>query len=106
MKFNPGGILHLKPFDETTDAQVAGATYASSPLLAIGILASAGLGLAALALVLFGLPSALPVLGMCVAASAVTAGLEWHANLKARALNQLFAALVMTGVVCLLKSYS
>lgn len=103
MNINLRGLLQLKPFDESADARVAGKTYASSPLLAAGIVVSGILGVLALGLQLFGHESALPVLGLCIATSAVTAGLEWHANLKARALNQLFAAVVVTVVICLLR---
>ena len=85
MNINLRGLLQLKPFDESADALIAGKTYASSPALAAGVVVSAFLGLLALGLQLFGQVSALPALGLCVAVSAVTAGLEWHANLKARA---------------------
>lgn len=103
MKINLPGLLQLKPFDESADALIAGKTYASSPALAAGVIISAFLGLLALGLQLFGHESALPALGLCVAVSAVTAGLEWHANLKARALNQLFATLIVTAAVSLLQ---
>lgn len=102
MKINLPGLLQLKPFDESADARIAGKAYASSPALAAGVVISAALGVLALGLQLFGRESALPVLGICVAVSAVTAGLEWHANLQARALNQLFATLIVTAVVSLL----
>lgn len=103
MKINLPGLLQLKPFDESADARIAGKTYASSPALTAGVAISAVLGVLALGLQLFSHESALTVLGLCVAVSAVTAGLEWHANLKARALNQLFATLIVTIVVSLLR---
>ncbi|BBN90684.1 hypothetical protein [Azospira sp. I09] len=103
MKIHLPGLLQLKPFDESADARIAGKIYASSPALAAGVVISGVLGVAALGLQLFGHESALPVLGLCIAVSAVTAGLEWHANLKARALNQLFATLIVTAVVSLIQ---
>lgn len=102
MKISLSGLLQLKPFDDSADARIAGKTYASSPLLAAGIVLSAALGVIALGLILFGQPYGVHVLGLCIAVSAVTAGLEWHFDLKARALNQLFATIVLTIMVSLL----
>ena len=103
MKINLPGLLQLKPFDESADALIAGKTYAASPALAAGVVISALLGVLALGLQFFGHESAMPVLGLCIGVSAVTAGLEWHVNLKARALNQLFVTLVVTAVISLLQ---
>lgn len=102
MKFSWSGALRMKPFDETADAALAGKTYAMSATLSVLVVVAAMLSLAALVLVLFEHPAALSTLGAAVAVTAVTSGVEWSAGLKARALNQLFAAVVVVAVVSVL----
>ncbi len=103
MKYSLRGLLQLKPFDDTADSRAAGPIYASSPLLAAGIVISASLGILSLGLLLFGHESAITVLGLSIATSAVTSGLEWHAGLKARALNQIFVTVVLVSSISLFK---
>lgn len=87
--------LRFKPFDETSDGLVAGGVYARSSILTVAVFAGACLGVASLVLALTANPVAPRVLAAALGVSAITAGLEWHAGLKARSLNQLFAALVI-----------
>lgn len=102
MKLNARDFLKLKPFDETSDALVSGSVYERSPILTMAIVLSAILSIASLVFVLASQPAALHVLAAAIGVSAVTAGLEWHAGLKARALNQLTAAGVVAIGFCLL----
>jgi len=68
-----------------------------------GVVGSPALALLALGLTLLANAQAASVLAMAVGISAITAGLEWNAGLKARALNQLFAALVVALLITLLR---
>lgn len=98
------GLLRLKPFDETADEVEPGAVYAKSWALTLGVAASAGLASLALLLAATGSTAAMTVLAICVAISSVTAHLEWHAGLRARALNQLFATLLFVSMALLVDS--
>lgn len=55
-------------------------------------------------LVVSGDPGAIDALGVAVCISAIAAGMEWHAGLKARACNQLFAMVVAAIVVGLISA--
>lgn len=94
MKYSFSGLMRLKPFDESGEKARAGAIYAESVFFTIAILASGGLAITSLTLVIANSEYALEVLASAVGMSAVTAGLEWHVGLKAKALNQLFSAVL------------
>lgn len=97
MKISIHGLLRLKPFDESADGLCHEKEYRRSPLMAAGIVIGAALAVLSLILVIVGSEWGLKVLLLAVAVSAVTAGFEWHAGMKARALNQLF----MVGIIML-----
>lgn len=102
MKYSLSGLVRLKPFDESEETPRAGSIYAGSAFFTVAIVASGFLALTALALAVTGSEHALEVLAGAVGISAVTAGLEWHAGLKAKALNQLFTvvlAAILFGVL-------
>ena len=96
MRFTLLGLLKAKPFDESSDPP-AGDVYVRSPLLAVLILLGAGLGLAGMyqSATSGSLESVVALISLAVAVSSITAGIEWNAGLKARALNQLFWVLVV-----------
>ena len=96
MKFSLRDCLRLKPFDETSDARVAGGVYAGSSILTGAVVVGAILSIASLVFVIASHPAASRILDAAIGVSAFTAGLEWHAGLKARSLNQLYAAVVVT----------
>lgn len=102
MKIRIGQMLKLKPFDETDDLLQAGAFYASTRLHMICVVCSAALAVSALMLAILGLAGSLVTLAIAVALSAVTAGLEWNAGLRARALNQLFTTVIVTLCIAVL----
>jgi len=102
MKISLIGALRLKPFDEHVDARCAGALYARSRILTALVLATALSALVALGMVFVGHPSSLLAIGVSVSISAITAGMEWHAGLHARALNQLFATVIAVGGISLM----
>lgn len=97
MKFSPKGLWRLKPFVE--DGEIAEKAYAQNGLIQMGIIASFLLSVIALVLVLAQSDFGWPVVGLAIAASSVTSGLEWNAGLKARALNQLFTNVLMVGLI-------
>jgi hypothetical protein len=103
MKFTWVGLTRLKPFDETDDrVSYADGTKLPSVLAYLVILA-AFLAFAALTLAIAGhVKTTLSVGLLAIAASAVTAGVEWNAGMKARALNQLIPALVLLLLIVLL----
>ena len=94
MKCSLSGLMRLKPLDESEEKPRAGTIYADSVFFTVAIVVSSVLSLTALALAIAGAKHALPVLAGAVGISAVTAGFEWHAGLKAKALNQLFAVVL------------
>ena len=94
-------LFRLKPFDEGRDDATA---YATSGLLAIAVLASSGLSLISLLLAILSSPRAMPTLGLAIAVSAITAGIEWSVGLRGRALNQLFSIIVVTACFWLLNT--
>jgi len=102
MRFDRSGLLRLKPFDESEDAAKAGSIYATSAVLTIGVVTSAVLALVALLLALTKNDVALLMLAVATAASGITAGFEWNAGLRARALNQLFCTVVAVSAVAVL----
>lgn len=60
------------------------------------------MAVAALMMIIAAHPRAMQVFAVAVGVSAVVAGLEWNAGLKARALNQLFTmALMALALACL-----
>lgn len=88
--FSFKGLRVLKPFDETADNQRAGAIYADSVLFSMAIVAAAFLVLTALVMLIAGFKNSREVFVLAMAIYAVMAGFEWHAGLKAKALNNLF----------------
>ncbi|MBN9424734.1 MAG: hypothetical protein BGO63_10470 [Candidatus Accumulibacter sp. 66-26] len=94
MKLSLLGLMKLKPFDETDEKPKAGSIYANSVWFSAVIMAGGFLALAALALGVAGSEYAFNILAIAMCISAVTAGMEWHAGLKAIALNQLFTAVL------------
>jgi hypothetical protein len=102
MKFQLAGLVRMKPFDESTDATRADAVYGKTSVLSVGVIMSALLSLVALFLALVHAAFAFPAVGLAVAVSALTAGLEWNAGLKARAANQLFATVLFAGGIALI----
>lgn len=102
MRFDRSGLIRLKPFDESEDAAQAGSIYATSAVLTIGVVASAVLALVALLLALTKNDIAPLMLAVAAAASGITAGFEWNAGLKARALNQLCSTVVVVSVIAML----
>ena len=105
MRFTLLGLLRAKPFDESSDPP-AGDIYVRSPLLAVLIVLGAGLCLAGMYQAATGGSSETVVvlIALAVAVSAITAGIEWNAGLKARALNQLFWVLVVLILIAGLQS--
>lgn len=103
MKSSAAGLLKMKPFDESGDVKLSGQVYANSLMLTTGIIGSTGLVIVACLMALVGAKQALGVLGLAVGVSAIVAGLEWHAGLKVRALNQLFGTLVASVVIALVR---
>lgn len=90
--------LLLKPFDESQELAQISRVYDQGGVLAAAIIASALASCAGLVLAAVGSSWGLAVIGVAISASAVTAGLEWNAGLKARALNQLFSACLSAGL--------
>lgn len=100
MKFSWIGLVRFQPFDEECDSASYGEGSRIPLVLPLLVVASAFLVVAGLLLALAGYPlTASPILLVAAATSAVTAGVEWNAGMKARALNQLFVAVL---AVCLL----
>lgn len=99
MRVSIAGLIRLKPFDESADAGRAGKMYANDKLMAVGVIASFLLAVIALALTITVNRFALPVLGIGVGVSAITAGFEWNAGLRARSLNQLFATILAAALI-------
>lgn len=95
MRWSISGLLKLKPFDESEDVRRASDIYAGSIFFTVSIVVSSVLALAALVFSVTDATNALVLLGIAVGISAVAAGLEWHAGLKARAMNQLFAVVLV-----------
>lgn len=91
MKFSVAGALRLKPFDESADGVRHREQYARSPLLAIGVIGAFAFAIAGLFLAIAAHSQAMNAVLLAIALSSLTAGLEWHAGMRARALNQLFA---------------
>lgn len=104
MKISLIGALRLKPFDEHVDARCAGALYARSRILTAFVLGTALSALLALGMVLASHPNSFLAIGVSVSMSAITAGMEWHAGLHARALNQLFATVIAVVGISLIAS--
>jgi hypothetical protein len=94
VKITITGLLALKPFDEAAESARAGSTYANSVILTVGVVSSAALAFAAVAMALTGHRQAMLVIGVAIGVSAITTGFEWNAGLRARALNQLFGTVV------------
>lgn len=101
MKFSLRGTLQLKPFDETVDALHSGSAYENSAILTVLVIVSALSALLALCLAVVGHPASLATLGVAFCLSSITAGLEWHAGLQARACNQLFVTVIAVAAVSL-----
>ena len=95
MRVSVTGLMRLKPFDESAERQAALKADTSMPFLGVGVVAGACLSLASFVLVLLDKQYALDVLALALSVSAVTAGLEWHAGLKANALNQIFSVVLV-----------
>lgn len=104
MKYWLTRLVRLKPFDESAETPRAGTIYANSVFFTIAIGASAFLAVTAFALALAGAKHAQEVLAGAVGLSAVTAGVEWHAGLKARALNQLFTVVLAAFLFAILSA--
>lgn len=95
MKCSLSGLIRLKPFDESEERPKAGAIYAGSVFFSVAIIACAFLAITALALSIVKSVHAIEILACTIGVSAVTAGVEWHAGLRARALNQLFSVVLV-----------
>lgn len=96
MKISIAGLVRLKPFDEASDK----VHHGTLPLLALGVWTSFLVAASGLVLAVFERPIAKDTMIMAIAISTVTAGVEWHSGLRARALNQLFVmALCALGIV-------
>lgn len=102
MRISIVGLMRLKPFDESADADRAGAMYANDRFMALGVIVSFVFAVIALVLTITASRFAWPALAIGVGVSAVTARLEWNAGLRARSLNQLFATVLATALICLL----
>lgn len=94
----------MKFFDESKEFEKIRRAYGSSSLLMAGIIASALGNFAAIGLCLVGHPWGMPMIGLAICLSAVTAGIEWHMALHARALNQLTASVIGMGLLVLIKT--
>jgi hypothetical protein len=99
MKISIAGLARLKPFDEKQDHSIAGSVYAGSVILKVGVISSVFLAAAALLAAVQGSVHASNIVALAVAVSALTAGMEWHAGLRARALNQLFVTVLCACVI-------
>jgi hypothetical protein len=106
MKFSVAGALRLKPFDESADGLRHGERYSRAPLLAAGVIAAFVFAIAGLILAMAGHSQAMNVLLLAIALSAITSGIEWHAGMCARALNQLFAMVLCAGVASIIVARS
>ena len=96
MKFSWLGLLQLKPFEETTDSDIAGDLYARSFAVTLGVVASPCLLLLAMILALSNHQrEAIHAYAIGIGISAVVSGLEWNAGAKTRALNNLFPLAVV-----------
>lgn len=91
--------LRLRPFDESAESDGALGAYSQSPLLMVAAVATVLLAVAAAGLAIAGFPQAFDTIRASIAAGAVTAGLEWNAGLKARALNHMFMVLLLLGIL-------
>ena len=88
MRISIAGLMRLKPFDESADPDGAEAMYANDRLMACSVVGSFVLVAIALVLTIAASRFAWVALAVGVGASAVTAGLEWNAGLRARSLNR------------------
>lgn len=96
LKFSVNGLLRLKPFDEEPEARRASLIYVSSLAWSLIVVLSGVLTLSALVMVILNHPRAIQVFALAVGVSAVVAGFEWHAGLRARPLNQLIGTVVIS----------
>lgn len=94
MKFTIAGLFKLKPFDEEAEAELAQEKYKGSRVLRLSVGVTAAMAVCGLMLTVLESQAAMRVTFAAVGASAVTAGMEWNAGLRARALNQLFVTVV------------
>lgn len=93
-------ILCLSPFSEDNDRFVAGRVFGGYTTLLFGAIVTALLTVASVVLTaLRYMDEALNVIAVAVAASALTAGIEWHAGLRMRAANQLFASVILASII-------
>lgn len=102
MQINYRKMLLLCPFSEDEDRFIDGRVLGGYTTLWLGIVFTALLALSSVMLALLGYPDqALDMVAISVAASAITAGIEWHSGLRMRAANQLFASVVLASMVAL-----
>lgn len=96
------GLCRLKPFDDGPEDERAPESYRSSVLMTVLSGASSLTAIGAVLGAATGLSAALELLGVALGLSAITAGLEWHAGLRARALNQLFVIVLVVAAASVL----
>ena len=107
MHINYRKVLFLSPFSEEDDRFVAGRVFGGYTTLWFGAIVTALLTVASVVLTaLRFMDEALNVIAVAVAASAVTAGIEWHAGLRMRAANQLFASVILAGIIVFAQTLS
>ena len=98
LKFTLQGALRGTPFDESVDHWTE-RTPAYSHLVSFGVIAIALLSFIALVLAVSDYNDmAIKIYSGAVFVSLMTAGLQWYAGFKVRALNQLFT-LVFTSLL-------
>lgn len=95
LQFSWSGFLLFKPFDESNENH----DYIQNPLMAVGVVASFLFTMLGMVLIFRGHPEGLKVYLVGLSASSVTAGLEWQAGMRARALNQLYVAVFCLVIV-------
>ena len=90
VKVSLRGLWRLKPFDASADAAFVGENFSPSLILDVLVNASTLTTLATLILLLFGYYGHARTMFACsLGLTAICAGAEWHAGLKAHALNHL-----------------
>lgn len=102
MRISLRGLLRLKPFDESADGDFAEKNFSPSLTLDILVNASTLTTIGALVFVLLGrYGDAATMLALTLGLTALCAGAEWHAGLKAHALNHLFSMLLYLSMFAL-----
>lgn len=99
------GLLRLKPFDESRDCAFAEEDFSPSPTLDVLVNASTLTAIAALAFVLLGhYGDATTMLACSLGLTAICAGAEWHAGLRAHAMNHLFSTVLYVYIFSLVRT--